>query len=134
MEGLTLPKTPDKIRSSKEAEIISSLADIRRESAELKRFTLALSQEGDLESNDKLLSEIKRESDGMNIMSPEEAEKQLRENEENYMSDAEIFQESAPSHSAYLVGLIAKLKQLSEKHFQPELEQSKRLKTQKNHK
>ena len=132
MEGVTLPKTPDKIRSSKEAEIISSLADIRRESAELKRFTLALSQEGDLESNDKLLSEIKRESDGMNIMSPEEAEKQLRENEENYMSDAEIFQESAPSHSAYLVGLIAKLKQLSEKHFQPELEKSKRLTKQKN--
>src|SRR3989344_5488594 len=132
MEGVTLPKTPDKIRSSKEAEIISSLADIRRESAELKRFTLALSQEGDLESNNKLLSEIKRESDGINILPAEEAEKQLAEYEENYTSDAEIFRESAPSHSAYLVGYIAKLKQLSEKPFQPELEKSKRLTKQKN--
>ena len=132
MEGLTPPKTPDKIRSSKEAEIISSLADIRRESAELKRFTLALSQEGDSERNDKLLSEIKRESDGINILPAEEAEKQLAEYEENYTSDAEIFRESAPSHSAYLVGYIAKLKQLSEKPFQPELEKSKRLTKQKN--
>src|SRR3989344_8316165 len=132
MEGLTPQKTPDKIRSSKEAEFIASLADITRESAELKRFTLALSQEGDSERNDKLLSEIKRESDAMNILPPEKAERQLLQHEENYMSDAEVFRESAPSHSAYLVGYIAKLKQLSEKPFQPELEKSKRLTKQKN--
>ena len=129
MEGATFPKTPEKTRPiSKETEIVAMLADIRRESAELKKFTLALSEEsGNLEGSEKLLSEIKRESDGVNVVSRDDAEKQLRECAESYLNDAEIFQDSAPSHSAYLIGNIAKLKQLSEQPFQSELEKSKRL-------
>lgn len=134
MEGLTFLQTPDKIRSnSKETEVITLLADIRRESTELKKFTLALSQEDDnSEVNKKLLSEIKRESDGVNVFSQEEAGKQLLEHEKSYLEDTETFQESAPSHSAYLVGYIAKLKQLRKLPFQSELEKSKRLTKQKD--
>src|SRR3989338_5766230 len=106
MEGLTLPGNPDRIKpNSKETEVITLLADIRRESAELKKFTLALSAEsGNLEGNQALLSEIKQESDGVNIVSREEAEQKLFKLEKTYLDDAEMFQESTPSHSAYLVG------------------------------
>ena len=134
MEGSTFPKIPEKTRlNNREAEIVTMLADIRRESAELKKFTLALSQEdGNLEGDEKLLSEIKKESDGVNVISRSEAEKQLLEYGENYLGDAEVFKDSAPSHSAYLVGYIAKLKQLGELPFQSELEKSKRLTKQKS--
>ncbi|MCC7004496.1 hypothetical protein IT397_01075, partial [Candidatus Nomurabacteria bacterium] len=133
MENPTFPRTPDKItQNSKEIEVVSLLADIRRESAELKKFTLALSQEtGNTEENEKLLSEIKKESDGLNVISREEAEKQLSEYEQKYLSDVDIFKESAPSHSAYLVGYIAKLKQILEQPFQSELEKSKKFTKQK---
>ena len=134
MEGVIFSQTPDKIRpNSKETEVVTLLADIRRESAELKKFTLALSQEGgNLEGNEKLLSEMKKESNGVNVFSQEEAERQLLEHEKSYLEAAKTFQESAPSHSAYLVGYIAKLKQLSERPYQSELEKSKRLTKQKD--
>ena len=66
MEGVIFSQTPDKIRpNSKETEVVTLLADIRRESAELKKFTLALSQEGgNLEGNEKLLSEMKKRVTG----------------------------------------------------------------------
>ena len=133
MEGSIFLKTLDNIEPhNKEKEVITLLANIRRESAELKKSTLALSQEGgNSELNKKLLSEINRESDGINVLSRDDAEKQLRECEEGYLKDVEIFQDSAPSHSAYLIGNIAKLKQLSEQPFQSELEESKHLMRQK---
>jgi hypothetical protein len=134
MEKSTFFKTPDKpTTNSPETDIVSLLADIRRESAELKKFTLVLSKENNEHSeNEKLLEEIKRESDGVNILSQEEAEKQLAECEKNYLDDAEVFKDSMPSHSAYLIGYIAKLKQLSEKPFKLELEKSKKLTKQED--
>ncbi len=133
MERLTLPGNPDRIKpNSKETEVITLFADIRRESAELKKFTLTLATEsGDLEQNQELISEIKQESDGVNILSREEAEQRLLKVEKTYLDDAEIFQESTPSHSAYLIGYIAKLKQLAGKPFQAELEKSKHLTKQR---
>lgn len=130
MEGNNFLKTPDKrAKNSTETEVITLLADIRRESAELKKFTLALSvqESGNVEGNEKLLSEIKKESDGVTLISRDEAEKQLLKYEGKYLSDADIFKDSAPSHSAYLIGYIAKLKQILEKPFQSELEKSKQL-------
>lgn len=134
MEGKFFLKKPEKVKTdNKEAEVVSLLADIRRESAELKKFTLALSEESEnTPRNKELLSEVKRESDGVNILSKEEAEKQLLEDEKSYLEDAETFKDFAPSHSAYLLSYIAKLKQLSEKPFQSELEKSKHLTKQKN--
>ena len=133
MEGNTFLKTPENIRPyRKETEIVNLLADIRRESASLKKFTLALSQEsGNTEGNEKLLTKIKQESDGLNVVSKNEAEKQLRACEKDDLDNAETFQDANPSYSAYLIGGIAKLKQLSEKPFESELEKSKRLIKQK---
>ncbi len=87
MERLTLPGNPDRIKpNSKETEVITLFADIRRESAELKKFTLTLATEsGDLEQNQELISEIKQESDGVNILSREEAEQRLLKVEKNYL-------------------------------------------------
>lgn len=122
------------VLNNKEIETVSLLADIRREFASLKHFTLTLSaqENGSPEENKDLFSEIKRESDGGDVISREEAEKQLLKYENKYLSDVETFHESAPSHSAYLIGYIAKLKQFSEKPFQEELEKAKRFTKQKN--
>lgn len=135
METWSFSNEPKKTTlNSKEIETISLLAEIRRESADLKHYSLMLSQEedGSSEENKKILEEIKNESDGINTISQKEAEKQLLKCENKYLSDVEVFQESAPSHSAYLAGYIAKLKQIRELPFQSELEKSKQLIKQRN--
>jgi len=112
---------------SKEAEIVGLFAYIRRESAKLKKLSLVLAKDYNSSTENQKLSEIKKEIDGINIITKEVAINELKEKEQEYIYNSEIFEEANPGYSSYIIGLIAKLKQLSEQPFEVELKEAKKI-------
>ena len=115
--GLSEPKA--------EMETVSTLADLRRRSAELKRMLLDISS-GE-EGQKDLIERIKKEADGVSDISRESAMEELRGKGSDYRSKALGLARVAPNYSAYLFGHLAKLKQAAGEPFSRELEEAKRL-------
>lgn len=110
-----------------EMEVISTLADLRRRSAELKRMLLDVSS--DEEGEGDLIDRIKKEADGVSDISGEAALEEIRRKESDYRSKALNVAGVAPNYSAYLFGYLAKLKQAAGEPFSQELEEAKKLVT-----
>ena len=105
---------------SPEAQTTKTLADIRRQSAELKRALSKLAPAGS-----PALEAIRREADGSAVISKDQAERELGREEELRML-AETFAAAAPRYAAYLRAYLAKLEQLSGRGFTPDLEAAKK--------
>lgn len=125
-------ESSDKQRISN-PDLVASLANIRRRSADLKRFSLLLSEEENQdESNQYIKSEIRRESEGIADLSVEEAKKELEDKLEEYIDKIELFKDADPGYVAYLLGQVSKLKQLADQPFQDELQEAISLSEKKN--
>lgn len=119
---------PVGLLSSDERQAILVRADLRKRSQDFKVDALNLNlpetSEAHKEKYERTLALVKREADGSEIRSREEAERYLEEREEGTRAKAETMEDIAPEFSAYLYAVVAKNEQTAGREFAPTLSRS----------